>query len=86
MLTYKELNTLQSALTVQIDKYKSTYELLKVDRDKYIELQKECLKLLIKLDWELFDRFKVKSAPQTFTDLYLIDKNILKGVKLLTRS
>ena len=85
MLTYKELNIMQAALTVQISRYKSTYEILNTDRERYIELQKECLMLYIKLDWELFDRFKVKSSPMIYRDFYLINNKILKEVKYLGR-
>ena len=85
MLTYKELNIMQAALTVQISRYKSTYEILNTDRERYIELQKECLMLYIKLDWELFDRFKVKSSPMIYRDFYLINNEILKEVKYLGR-
>lgn len=82
MLTYKELNTLQAALTVQISNYKITYDIIKIDREKYVALQKECLELLIKLDWEIFDRYRVKSAPQFFSDQRLIDKDTIKEVRL----
>jgi hypothetical protein len=80
MLTSKELHTLQAALTTQISRYNDTYKALGTDREKYIGLQRECLMIYVKLDWELFDRFKVKSRH--FTELDLIDSSILRDTKL----